>query len=648
MLKQMRESFSHLKWILFLVIFVFVLLVFVDWGGGGAGGSSAVPQGYAARVNGELITLDDFGRALFMLERQYEQAYGQPLTEEMRKTMGLRRQVLQGLVNQKLLLQQAKKLKLTATPEEVRKRILEMPALSPGGQFVGGELYERYITTNLGYRTAAAFEEDLAQDITLSKIDSALINSVIVPPSLAEAEYRRRTESTVIRYVLNPASRWVSAVEVSPQEGESHYRAHTADYAHPGQRQVKYLLADLATIRSRINLTEEQLRQAYEASREDYRTGESVQARHILLRTDQGAPAGQIEQARREAQQLLDRIRAGEDFAALAREHSDDPGSAAQGGDLGWFERGQMVPEFEQAAFSTPAGQLSDVVQSQFGFHIIQILEKRSGGYRSFEQVRLELEQRLVEQRAAETAREQMAQVRARIEEGAKKSENEMRAYANEWVAYNDAGWFGERQPVEGLGRIPELNAWAFGAETGLVGPVMQSSRGPILPHVVGTREAGVTPLEEIRARVEADARLQKATELAQQKLEEASSANGSLEELASGLSLQVQEVTIRPETPISGIPGNARALSDAARRTDVGQQAGPIAIDAGAVIFEVQAQNRFDPEAFDREKPALMESLRRSEAQKLRASLIDRLRQQAEIEINQEVVGPDQSQPAA
>ncbi len=253
MLKAMRDSFQHLKWILLLIVFAFILLVFVDWGGAGRTGGGAVSGvGYAAKVNGETITLEDFQRALVMLERQYEQAYGQRLTEQDREAMGLQRQVLQGLVNQKLLLQSARQMNLAATPEEIRQEILALPVLNPNGQFVGAELYERYVKSALNYTSASAFEDDLAEDITLSKMESAIQSSVILPEKLVEDEFRRRNESASIRYVLVPVDTMLSQVQVTPEEVEQHYRSNASNYTHPAQRRVKYLQVDTEALRSEV------------------------------------------------------------------------------------------------------------------------------------------------------------------------------------------------------------------------------------------------------------------------------------------------------------------------------------------------------------------------------------------------------------
>ncbi|HMC21308.1 MAG TPA: SurA N-terminal domain-containing protein, partial [Thermoanaerobaculia bacterium] len=196
MLKLMRDNFQQLKWALLAVIAAFVIgFVYVDMGLGGAGRIKEQDRAYAARVNGETISYREYDRALYYTEKNYEQMYRQPLTAEMIQAMGLPQQVLDSLVDQRLLLQQAEKLHLGATPEEVRKRILEIPMLNPDGKFVGNELYTRYVTGSLGYQSTSEFEDELGRDITLRKIESAMTNSIVVSPKAAEAEYKRVSEN---------------------------------------------------------------------------------------------------------------------------------------------------------------------------------------------------------------------------------------------------------------------------------------------------------------------------------------------------------------------------------------------------------------------------------------------------------------------
>lgn len=637
MLKVMRDSFQQLKWILVFVVFVFILFVFVDWGAGGARSREEEP--FAARVNGETISLQDYNRALYFTEQRYEQLYGRNLTPEIRQSLGLPQQVINGLIEETLLLQEARRLDLDATGEEVRQEILEMPVLSPDGKFVGAELYERYVRTNLGYPSAAAFEEDLRRSVTIGKINNLLQNSVIITPAALEAEYRRRNESAKIRYLLLSADQQLAGISVTPAEVEAHYRANSTNYSHPEQRSVKYLLADLLRIRAQVSPTEAELRSRYDAMKESFKTSDAARTQHILFRVEANATAAEQAAIENKARDIAARLRAGADFAALAREHSQDPGSAANGGDLGFMEKGQTVPEFDQAIFSLPLGTISDPVKTTYGYHIIRVNERRAGGTKPFEEVRDQIAQQLTESRAAEVARERIAQVKARIDQARPKTDAEIMNFANDAVSFNDTLWFGRTDVIPGIGRAPALNDWAFKANVGEIGPQLETSRGPIIPYLSATRPAGVSPLEEVTQKVEMDLRRQKAREEAKRKLEGVFASARTVAATAKQLSLEPVEANVSRTGIVTGLSGNVQPLIEAALASEAGAVKGPLVVDQGAVVFEVSERKKFDPEDFARNKDSMRQLLQQNEAPKLRASLLSRLREKADLEINQRLI---------
>lgn len=646
MLKVMRDSFQRLKWILVFVVFVFVLSVFVDWGAGGMAGSTVDSNAIAAQVNGHTVTIPEYRRALYFTEQRYREAYGQNLSPEMIEALGLQRQVLDSLVDQEILLSEARRMNLEATPEEIRKKILEIPTLNPDGKFVGATNYERYVKM-IGYASAADFERDLANELTIAKLQNALQQTIAIPEKLVEAEYRRREENARIRYVLHAADRLAPNVTVAQAEVEQFYKANASRYSHPEQRRITYLFADSAKIASQITPTEQELRAQYERNKETYKSGDQVRAQHILIRTEEGASPDAVAAAEAKARGLVARLKAGADFGTVAKENSDDPGSAVNGGDLGFFGRGQMVPEFENAAFTQPVGEVGEPVKSQFGFHIVKVNEKRAGGYRSFDEVRGELQNAMVQERAKTQARDRIAQTRARLEQVKPLTEQALRNASDATVSYNAAPFFGKTDSIEGLGRVPAVNDWAFSAEAGTLGPVVDTPRGPVVPYLQQTRPAGIAPLAEIRPRVEADAKLMKARQQAAAAVRAAMRPGISLDALAAQLGTTAAEADVTREGYIQGLPGDISAVTTAALSGRQGEVKGPLVVDAGAVVLEIVKQKTFDRAAYEKAREGLARSLRENEALKLRASLLDKLKKKAEIEINEALVKPQNNAAA-
>jgi peptidyl-prolyl cis-trans isomerase D len=644
MLKVMRDSFHHLKWVLIAVVAAFIFgFVFIDMGmgGGGFGGGTAEDAAFAAIVNGETITLQEYQRSVSNLENMYRQMYQQQFTPEMAAQMGLPKQVLDGLIDQRLLTQEARRLNLTASQEEVRKKLLSIPTFTENGKFVGMELYNRYVTGPLGYSSAAAFEEDLARDITLQKMESALMNSLVVSTKAAEAEYRRTNENAKIRYVLLPAIAQ-TGVSVTPAEVETYYKANSAKYTHGEQRQVRYLIADFAKVRASLNPSEAELQQVYAANRDRYKQPGAAHVLHILIKVDPGAPAAADAAARTKAQGIVAQLRGGADFAALARANSEDPSSSANGGDMGWVDMGTTVEPFEKAIFSLPLNQISDPIRStEFGYHIVKVVERRDETVRPFSEVRTELVSAATDDKAREIATQEINRINGQIK--AKKPANvtAFSALASGNVTSNDGGWFGRNDAVAGIGPHKPLADWAFSAKPGDISAPLGTPRGIVIAYMAGSRPAGVSALADIREKVEEDARMEKARNAARTALAQQMAGATTIDQVSAKTSQPAQETTVDRSGRVQGFNGDTTALVEAAIASSIGQVKGPVVVSEGAVAFQVLEQKKVSPEELKQNRATMMDSLRSQQARSLRSVLVQRLRKSAEIEVNDEITRP-------
>jgi peptidyl-prolyl cis-trans isomerase D len=648
MLKLMRDSFQHLKWILVAIVAIFILFIFVDWGAGGAGGGAANKVAYAARVNGETISTREFDRALYYMEKNYEQMYRQPLSPDMIQQMGLPRQVLDSLVDQHLLLQQAKRLHLGASPEEIRQKILEIPVLNPEGKFVGQELYNRYVTGMMGFQSPAEFEEELAREITINKMENALQSAIVVSPKAAEAEYRRVSESARIKYILYPAAREMANVTVTPAEVQQYYTVHQAQYTHGEQRVAKYLIADYARLRAQMSPSDAELRKIYEQQKEQYKAAEGAHILHILIKVDAGSAPAVDAAAKAKADNIVKQLRAGADFGKLAQENSGDPSSSSKGGDMGWMDKGSTVEPFDTAAFSMPLNTISDPIHSkEFGYHIIKVLERRGAGYRPFEEVRDRLRALTADSQAKDRARDEITRISAMIKANNPKTAAEFTALASGNVTSNDTQWFGKTDAIPGMGSNPAFMSWAFAAKQNDVGEIIGSQRGPIIPFLYGIRAPGVAPLDEVKAKVENDARMEKARQLAQQALMTALPAP-TVDAVGAKLSLTSAEANINRQGYIAGFTGDTSVLVDAAMSAPVGEVKGPVMTGDGAVLFQVIEQKKADAASLTQNRAQYLDTLRQQESRNLRATLLQKLRKAATIDVNKKLIEPPAQQAGA
>src|SRR5262249_47853300 len=308
----------------------------------------------------------------------------------------------------------------------------------------------------------------LRRSMMIDKLRSALTDWMVVSDADLEREYRARNDKVKLQVVALTADKFRDKVTVSDADVSAYYDAHKAEYRKGEQRKVRYLLLDRDQLRSRITVTPQDIESNYNANIQQFQTPEQVRASHILLKTE-----GKDEAAvRKQAEDILKQVKApGADFAALAKKYSEDDGSKANGGDLDYFPKGRMVPEFEQAAFSMQPGQVSDLVKSQFGFHIIKVVDKKPAATRTLDEVRSQIQETLAGQRVEQEIANRTRDLDARI-----KKPSDFDALSKEQgVVVAESGFFTRDETVPGIGPAPEVATEAFQLKQGDLSRAIQS-----------------------------------------------------------------------------------------------------------------------------------------------------------------------------
>ncbi len=641
MLKLMRDNLKNLKWILWFVVLVFLLLVFVDWGSGRAG--SRGMAGLAAQAGDIKISEADFLVEMRSTEERFRSLYGDQY-EKIRDQVDLASMAVQNLVDRQLLVQQAHEMGLRVSTQEVLDKILSFPAFRrKDGSFVGEDLYTRILRSN--NMTPEEFEGSLRQDLLLTKLQDALKAGVVIPASEVEREYRRSNESASFDVLYVPVDTRLAKVTVTEAEARAYYDAHQDRFTHPDQTKLQYLLLDDFKLRRAMTVSDAQVEDYYKTHQDEFSQPEEADARHILIRpaTDDAAGWAKAEQ---EAETVYKKATApGADFAKLAREYSQDPGSKDKGGELGWFPRGRMVKPFEDAAFALKPGQISKPVKTQFGYHIIQLIAVRPAGEQPLAEVKDTIREKLAESLADAEGSRRANALREKIDAAKLTTAQQWQdlAKSDDVLTSNETPFFAaDAELIPGIGRDPQLLSQVARAQVGFVGGPTKTARGWIVFRVAATRKAGVTPFADAKAQAEEGAKRAKALDELTAALQgrRASLSADGLAALAKEYDTAVRTATdLKRGQAIPGV-GQSVALEDAVFATKADAFTPVVRVgDRGVALARVTAVKTVSRAAFDAAAPQLRETMVQNQVQTLLASILDQLRREHPVVVNPAVV---------
>jgi len=636
MLKVLRENLKSLSWILWLVIAVFVLLVFVDFGGTVPGGSSGTSETAVEIGNQAEITYGEFREQLQRTEGFYRQIYGDNFNDELARQLGIPTQALNSLISERILEIEAEEMGLAATDEEVREEVLNIGAfLDEQGRFVGADQYEQILRANRA--TVDGFEEGIRQSILTGKLRSILSDNVYVSNTEIEDAYREQVERAKIEFVQVRPDLFADDVTVDDSEVQAYWDSNKEDFRLPERRAVRYLLVDREEVAASMELADNELEAYYTTNAADYAREEQVRARHILLRKTGDRT---VEQALTELEAVRGQIEGGEDFETLAKEISEDPGSGAKGGDLGFFGRGSMVKPFEDASFSGQPGDLVGPIETAFGAHLIEVLERRPGGQTPFEEVREQIRSRVANERAARVAESRAGELAARMRHESAFSEEAQQAIANETEAVRllVAPAFGRDDAVPGIGKAQPFSVSAFELQESEVSDPVAVRAGWAVLTLSEVLAPAVPPLADVENEVrELVVKNSRMAEAARQVAEQRAllDSGSTLADVADSFGLAVEESPLFGRTGGVGKLGVNREINDAALALDVDGIGGPIELADSVVLFRVTERQKFDPVEFSEEKRATRDRVVQQKANRMLSSLVQKRREELGVKID-------------
>jgi peptidyl-prolyl cis-trans isomerase D len=581
MLDRMRRHKGWLKWSLALVVLTFVVFYIPDFLTTPTG---AAPSEVLAEVEGEPITVGAFTQRYNAQVQAYRNAYGGQINDQLIKQLGIDRQILNSLVDEEAMVAESRKQGITVSDVEIRERILALPGFQENGKFIGEQRYRQLLQFQNPPMTTAEFERSLRRALQIEKLRNALTGWMSVSDAEVVAEFKRRNEKVKLDVVPITPDAFKSQVSVNDADLYAAFEKDKERYRIGEKRKIKYALLNVDQVRQTITVPEAEIDAFYKQNLSQYQTPAQVRASHILFKTE-----GKDEKAvQAQAEEVLKMAKApNADFAGLAKKYSEDDSNNTNGGDLDYFGRGRMVAEFEQAAFAMKNGEISNLVKTAFGFHIIKVVDNKPDATRPLAEVRTELEEQLKWQKAQAEAEKVAKSLEATI-----KTQADLDRVAKERsMLVTETGLLLSGEPLQGVGSQPELSGRLFGMKEGEVTPAMRVAAGWVFATVTGRQDAYVPKLDEVRERVTDDVKQAKATELARQRASAIAAELKTAKDFAAavkraGLEIKSTELVARG----SAIPdiGISDAIDTAAFALPQGGISDAITTPTGTAIVRV------------------------------------------------------------
>ena len=606
-------------------------LTFIGWGAS----TRLMGQSHLdviASVQGERITRGDLDAE----SRQLEQRFQQLFQGAAPAGIDFRGEALERLIDEALLRHEADRLGVEVTDDEIVRAITAMPELQQDGHF-DRDLLERVLRMQ---RDRGEFERQVRQDLVNQRVRGLVVDGVQVTDGEIAERYALDRDRVDLQFARIVAADLAAGVQPTDEELQKWLEAHADRYRTPPRVRVRYVAYKPEDFAAMATPSDDAVKAYYDEHLEDrFTEPEEVHARHILIRVPPNADDKAKADARAKAEAILARVKGGADFADVAKKESQDPGSAEKGGDLGFFPRGQMVPQFDAVAFTLEPGQVSDVVESPFGFHVIEVEEKKPGGAKPLDAVRDQIVHTLQLEKGLDLARQQADADRRKVVRGTPLAQ----AVGDHPV--QETPPFAQDGAVPGVGHVKAFNDAAFALDPGEPSDLIETDDAIYLLEPIERLEPSVPPLADVRDRVLADVKRARGEEQAKQKAEQlrARAAEVGLEKAATEAGVKVEE-TGPFERRAGTVPKLAAAadLENDAFTLTKDKPLGPKVYVAGgdAVVVALKDRLPADPAGLADAKSSLRDQMLREKQQLALEQFMSYLKERAQKDGALEVKG--------
>jgi peptidyl-prolyl cis-trans isomerase D len=604
--------------------------------------------GVIAKVNGEDVTAQQVRETAREMAQQQAQQYGAQASMIMPFLIQqATSRAADQLIDRQALVAEAQKIGLKSSPQEVKDELQHgryAAYFFPGGNFIGEAEYEGLLQQhNL---TPAIFEDSVAKEIVISKLQTLITGGASVSDAAIRQEFVKENTKVKFDYAVLKEDDIKKGLHPTMEELKAFYDSHLKTYTNsiPEKRKIKYVVLDTLRVQAGVRVTSDDLQSYYNQHRDQYRVAEQAKVSHILIKTPLPGSDGKVDEkgvadAQKRAEDLLKQLKAGANFEDLAKKYSEDPGSAKEGGSLGWIGKGRTVPEFEKAAFSLPKGQISDLVKSSYGFHIIRVDDRQDAHMKTLDEVKGEIEPLVKQQKTQEIAQKQAEDLLQQA-----KTQGLDAAAAAKGLQVATSDFFGHNDLVPGLGPAPQLMDAVFGATEKAPPEMAATSQGFAVFQLLAVKPPSTPTFDEIRARVEGQFLSERSSVLLTQKTQELSDrakTEHDLKKAAKELGATVKTSDfVLPDGQVPDI-GSMTGQASVAFSMKPGEISGSIKSGANGVVIslvEVQVPTETD---FAAKRDQIRDMLMQNQQQEIFELYVTNLRGQMEksgkIKINQE-----------
>lgn len=598
-----------------------------------SGSAGASSPDTIASVGGQDISVVD-------VQRQLNQITQHQSIPPMLKGL-YTKQILDQMVFQRALEIEAQRLGIRVTPEEETERIKQIIPTAWAGDTWLKDRYALEIQQRMGM-SVQDFETFLGNQMLVDKFRAIVTDGISVGPAEIDQEFRRRNEKVQIEYALIKPAELAATIHPSDAELNAYYLKNAAKYQVPEKRSARYALLDLVKLRARTQVDDALLRAYYNSHIDQYKVQNRAHVEHILFKTI-GKTDAEVAEIRAKAQDVLNKAKKGGNFEDLAKKNSEDDATKAKGGDLGWIVEGQTVPEFQQAAFSLPKGSISDLVKTQYGFHIIKVIDRETAHTRTFEEVRETIVPIILEEKVRQDASGITDQMASAVRQSNRQPVEDIAKKFN--LVVGEVPPVTATEPVGELGSTPDLHQALSQLRPGELSSPLQVPQGFAILTVKEIQPAHQGTLAEVHDRVLADYQQDQSLELARTKANELAKraqAGEAFDKAAKALGLEVKTPDAFSRTGTIQDIGSGRQV-EAAFGMPVGQVSPAAQIAGNWLVYRVVGHQPVNPSELaaqsEQIRQQLLQTKQSAAFDAFRSALEDRLKKEGKLVINEEAM---------